>query len=860
MADRVTPQQLLVDWANQQDAWVRYAASDAISTRQNLGDDTLSKVFDLFLCEKELKAGGVPSVPLLNAAAGDVEGVEPLRLVRLSNVQDVNALCTGAVIDFSPRLTVLFGENAAGKSGYVRIIKRLAAVRSAEEVLPNVKAAVAPKTAAADVAYTVGDTSSSFGWKGESGVSPFTRVSVFDTRATRFHLDEDLTYSYTPRDLSLFRVLHAAIEAVRERLDQAKKFTQPQGNPFFSLFTRGTRVYPKIETLGAHTDIRELRELASVSADESAQFESLRSAVDALRSEAGKSRLETAKSDRDLYMAIAAVAREVCSVEWKAYAARVEEARSAEEKHRNATEKAFTGSAVPGVLSREWTAFVQAAEAYIRSTGITEYQAYGAPCVYCRQPLDHAAVELVAKYRDFTSSQTKQALEHAITRRDVVTARLRVLDLKRLENQVQQRVNAIDPAAVPEVLKDAMLFLAVAKNVQAATVAGEAMSDAESANCAGAAEDLERLATAGHGQAEQLVASLSGESVERQRVLREQEAALADLEARMKLAEQLPQIEEHVSKLKWVAKAATVGAGFQGLLRGLTATSKTASEELVNQDFERLFKEECRSLRAPAVNLDFPGREGQAKRRKTLVRDHALSEILSEGEQKAIALADFLAEAGLPNLVAPIVFDDPVNSLDYKRLRYVVDRIVQLSATRQVVVFTHNIWFTAELLARFEKAPAEDCRYYEISSEGDSIGLIEAVPHGPKWDTPKEIGKKIEERIRNAEKATGVAREDLIRGAYSSIRGWCETFVEQELLAGVSARYRPHVRMTVLTQIKSGRIEAATKVVLPIFESACRITDAHSQPLETLGIKPTLEELRKDWAALEAARKAYVEK
>jgi hypothetical protein len=32
---------------------------------------------------------------------------------------------------------------------------------------------------------------------------------------------------------------------------------------------------------------------------------------------------------------------------------------------------------------------------------------------------------------------------------------------------------------------------------------------------------------------------------------------------------------------------------------------------------------------------------------------------------------------------------------------------------------------------------------------------------------------------------------------------------------------------------------------MPSFEFACRITDAHSQPLETLGIKPTLEELKK---------------
>ena len=97
--------------------------------------------------------------------------------------------------------------------------------------------------------------------------------------------------------------------------------------------------------------------------------------------------------------------------------------------------------------------------------------------------------------------------------------------------------------------------------------------------------------------------------------------------------------------------------------------SKTASEDLVNQDFERLFEEECKSLRAPQVKLEFPGRDAQPKRRKSLVAKHTLSEILSEGEQKVIALADFLAEAAMPQINAPVIFDDPVNSLDYKRLQ-----------------------------------------------------------------------------------------------------------------------------------------------------------------------------------------------
>jgi hypothetical protein len=92
---------------------------------------------------------------------------------------------------------------------------------------------------------------------------------------------------------------------------------------------------------------------------------------------------------------------------------------------------------------------------------------------------------------------------------------------------------------------------------------------------------------------------------------------------------------------------------------------------------------------------------------------------------------------------------------------------------------------------------------------------------------------------------------------YSEIRAWCEAMVEQELFCGVTRRYQPHVRMTALAEIKSKKLEAAISVIQPIFDKACRITEAHSQPLETLGTKPSLDELRQDWQALQEALKAY---
>ena len=256
------------------------------------------------------------------------------------------------------------------------------------------------------------------------------------------------------------------------------------------------------------------------------------------------------------------------------------------------------------------------------------------------------------------------------------------------------------------------------------------------------------------------------------------------------------------------------------------------------------------------MTLDFPGREGLGRRRKLLSPEHGLDEILSEGEQKVVALADFLAEASLKPDRSPIVMDDPVTSLDHKRLQHVVDRVVELSRDRQVIVFTHDIWFAAELLARFERAP-HDCAFYNVTSEGRRIGLIERGSH-PRTDTFRDRKRRITTLITRADAETGVARRESTEKGYEELRGMCEIVVEQDLLKGVTQRYRPNVRMTVLDQIRTDLLPAAFQVIVPIFQKCCRIIASHSQPLTTLGVRPDLDELRLDLNALQDARREYL--
>ena len=107
-------------------------------------------------------------------------------------------------------------------------------------------------------------------------------------------------------------------------------------------------------------------------------------------------------------------------------------------------------------------------------------------------------------------------------------------------------------------------------------------------------------------------------------------------------------------------------------------------------------------------------------------------------------------------------------------------------------------------------------------------------------------------RIIQAAKAASAADQTgKVEAAYDHIRVWCELVVKGELLAKVTQRHQPNVAMTNLERIKPDRLKAAVGVILPIFERARRYIPGHSHPLETLGVRPKVEELIADWADLQ---------
>lgn len=847
-----TGRALLIDWANQQDNWIRAAVAEIIESQTRLTDEQVEGFYQMLLREKELVSGDAVNIPMLVETEIDTDPEQVLMLTQVAQVQNVNALCSGQTIDFNQRLTVVFGENAAGKSGYVRILKGAAAVRTAESVLSDVTKEQAQPSA--KISYTLGlvpksEDTFQVNWAGEKGIAPLTRLDVFDSRGVVLHVDQDLPYVYTPSDISLYPYVVEAIEKVRVKLEKAKQ-EAVGGHYFLNSFSKQGSLYAKIDTLGASTDISELNKLAEVAKEEEDGLAALEERVSVLRSGVSDASLQLAKNDQEWLGEAEKLLSIGKAFNVDQYNAALDKLTLAEEALESKTKQALLAEAIPGVFEQSWQKFIHSANDYVGEHITREYPQKGDSCAYCRQELSEAAVKLLLKYKDFCNNELSQAVGVSKTDLDKLTRGIAAIEEVKLSKDCASRKTQKDAdswfgdvealCANLTIIKDG-----IAKRVK---VTGTGIS-----NIAALHQSAEKRIAA----TKQLITELTTEGAARQKAFTEELAKLHNLKDRIALRGILPGVVTYVEKAKWADKANTILSRFKAINTSLTNLSKIASEQLLNQDFEKLFISECQKLNAPIVTLDFSGKKGQAARKKYVAQGHKLSETLSEGEQKVVALADFIAESLLRKKSSPIVFDDPVNSLDYRRLKNVVDRIVALSRTRQVIIFTHNIWFATEMLSRFDN-DKDGCSYYDIYADEGAKGIISGGT-SPRTDTFNSLSKKLNTLIQSATGETEKEIRDVfIEKGYDVMRSICEIVVENELLQSVTKRHRANVMFTALPKIKVDKLPAAVESLTPIFEKCCGIIASHSQPLESLNIRPTLSELQADWKTLKDARDAYV--
>ncbi len=845
------PRSSLVQWANAGDEWIRRLLRLTLDSDGEITKEERDLTYQLLLEEKGLKERTLQQVPQISLVGQVPGGPGPLHLKHIANVRGVNALIEGVEIAFAPGLTLLFGENGTGKTGYARILKCLAGSRSADDILPDINQGDDPPTPQAEIGYCFGAAQLSHEWTGEQAHYPFTMMSVFDTPSVRLHLDNDLGYTYRPAALALFDSLTREVQFVRDTIGNELSSLKLSNSDLLGRFDRRSSIYPHVESLSAATDLSELQQFSSLPDDAEEQKSKLEASIAGLT--AGTIVQQIALQDRLQKVLTDALGYTDIVKDLKAQDYNITLARLSNLHRDQATlrDNLFAAADLPAAPDQTWEEFVSSGQGYrkyLESLGVHD----GSRCLYCRQSLSHEAVQLIGRYSDYLESQIATEIqEQEAVARSLVKS-LRGFSL----TTVQGYIEGVDRGVYrglptpPDRIEVFRRIVDQNAGLQQKLADGLPIDDSVLAE----ASRTRAVVQSWLSGLKDTLEEMRNQDSDREKSLKEKGSDLIDLKDRIELCRSWAEIEKIVASAKHAQKLQEQRKAVTTILSNITNLSTKASEQLTNRNFEGLFATECKELRTPELKLEFFGREGRARRRRTLPSDHKPSSVFSEGEQKALAVADFIAEVRMSDNSVPVIFDDPVSSLDHRRVQEVANRITDLASDHQVVVFTHDIFFATCLLALFEKS--DRCVYYRVTDE-DGKGTVERGT-GPRWDTNKNLTANINVSIEEAKQAVGEEREAHIRDAYGWIRSWCEVFVERDVLAQVTERYQPNVRMTNLGRINVSLLEETIRTVTSVFEDACRYIEAHSQPFPTLGVAPTLARLQEDWGKLRKCRSRYI--
>lgn len=732
----MTIEEDIVTWSRSRPRWQQEMLR-SLAQGNEPDQATIEKIAD------ELIAGRQPQVVPLKAtelpgtqATGDTVVLESIQ-----DIKNVNRLLDAERLTFAGSgLTVIYGDNASGKSGFARLIKAVVGARHQEPVHPDVFSESSADGQHAMVSFDSGGTTFTSTWP--KTINPELRnVHFYDEPCGDDYLGGETELTYRPSVLVMLDGLIRACDAVHSVLDQRLRDNQlakgqlptpPAGSAAESFLrdlsaTRTSAAIDAAAALPSNADER-LAELAQ----------------EEVRLQATNPAKERARIER-LAGQAEAVAAHVRNLETALSAERLAEAKSAYASTGElraaaavASSQTFDDQPVAGVGTQTWRALWEAARDFSDAEAYCEHNfphvAAGARCVLCQQELGAEAVDRFARFQSFMLDTTEQRAQEAERDlRDVVAAVRGVTPTPPNIATAMAEVKAVDG----ELADVTTSWLEGASSSRAGLLAYLTGESENEPTLVGPSpkQRLEELAGTLAARAESLDPAAFEQAASNVA------AEKRDLMGRKALAEHRAAVEEEIKRLaaRVAIQEARSATDTHGITRKATDLTRSHVTTLIRDQFTR----ESDRLHLERVTLsDRGGQKGKLRHRPALLGaklPKPVDEVLSEGEQTALGLAGYFTEAHFDGTQSAMVLDDPVSSLDHIRRGNVARRLAQFAKARQVIVFTHDIIFVNELsrAAESEKVQLSE-RCIQRRGDGRPGLCVEQYP----WKA-KDVGSRL---------------------------------------------------------------------------------------------------------------------
>ncbi|MRT93656.1 AAA family ATPase [Ancylomarina sp. 16SWW S1-10-2] len=807
----------IIEWVKDKPTFWQIAI-DRLIRNNDLTKTDLDELIDACKADIGLLKDKITPVnyKILSGYANSSIGNKSLALSRIYDIENINALSSDSILEFSLNgLTVVYGDNGAGKSSYVNILKHACNTRGHKSAIngnifdPNSKG----KDNKAKIEYTVDKANFSFSNLVNQDVNNTTLkgVDVFDTHSANNYIEGEDEIAFIPQGLFILEKFAKAIKSVETEI--SNELSQTELSKFsFSLLqlNPNTKAQLFINSINYRTKLDHLRNHSTYSQEKGKRIIELNKIIPKLKAIDPKKKIKNLQDKIQRYRIIEQKLQRIEDLFSERALDKIKSGLNdyvlANKTLKAATEKVFTDLPIEGVGSDTWKVLWESARAFFEKScneGDFPKTDKDSSCPLCLQPLSAEAKKRFIGFEDFVKDDVQKKHDVYLTQYNKVLQAIENISL-----DFEEQVPIIDELG--ESIKDFKTklkgYILTLKNYNEYIVEFlKNKQEIKKITDINIQENAKDLITDQIKNLSQQIEKLKTQSIEK--ALQPLESELTELLDLKKLYDFKPKIAREIFRIKKVKllndckkKCST---------RSLTSLSNELTLKYISKNLKDSFKKELKSLgfRNIKVEAETKGKKGKQYHYLRLNEQNgnsiSLKDILSEGEHRCISLATFLSELSISEHKSSIIFDDPVSSLDHKWRYKISKRITEESKNRQVIVFTHDITFLLMLQEHAEKLTC-DLDIKSLTRKKTETGLIAS---NPPWDAlmvKKRIGrlKDAQQQLAKIEKTeTEEIYKDRAKLLYGKLRETWERFIEEIFLNGAIQRFGRTVQTQRLSKV-----------------------------------------------------------
>ncbi|MRR17695.1 MAG: hypothetical protein EG826_14705 [Deltaproteobacteria bacterium] len=638
--------------------------------------------------------------------SGSIQTTEKVILKDIHDLKNVNAIPDGTGLTFGHTgLTVIYGENGSGKSGYARVLKKACNARDTKEkILPNIYGKKGPEPAQACIKYSKEGKDNNITWKDgqKTEQNVLSNICVFDAKCARVIVDENNETAYLPYGTAVFEEMVRLYKDLRKSLEAEKP--KPEKLAYEDIPV-STNVGKFISELNYETKDDAIMAASKWEEKDENKLISLKKQIAKIEADSPEKQAQRLRNLRDRIITLADTIKEIDAATSEDKAEDIKQKIiklvDAEKALAIASQKTLSGEPLPGAGEKVWQSLYNAASVYStevaylgREFPVTQE---GGLCVLCMQKLDIDARSRMIRFKDFMERATKKDVDNAAAELQGAVKELEALKFPAAEiyKDIMDEYREKKGALIGQI--ETYFPAMETRTKEIIQASNEKKTDVEFQSTKPSPEQGLR----------ELSLNLEEEAIEIEKAAKpaeyeQKKNERIELEARKLFSSRQKKVLEYAGQLRLARRYEECIPETE--FTAVTIEGKKIITKALTPQLLRGLQDELKYLGVKHLdlNLKASGAEGETKHKIELKGIQAapktnLSDILSEGEHCVVAVAGFLAELKVGNHECPIVFDDPVCSLDHIYREKIAKRLVEEAKTRQVIVFTHDIAFLIDL-------------------------------------------------------------------------------------------------------------------------------------------------------------------